>query len=98
MSMPCAKPISSATRQRDRDARPTADSQAAPLACDDSLAMITPVSPMTEPTERSMPPVMMTKLHADGEDAEHRDLAQRIDRVRLAEEVGVGDGHSARTS
>ncbi len=46
--------------------------------------MRTPVRPITEPIERSMPPVMITNADADGEDAEHRDLAERVDRVRLA--------------
>ena len=60
MSNPCPRPISRATAKATgipiHSGYPSP-----PVAGEDSLAMITPVRPTTEPIDRSMPPVMITK-------------------------------------
>ena len=47
--------------ERDGDAEPQRIARCRRSPCDEILAMMTPVRPTTEPTDRSMPPVMITK-------------------------------------
>ena len=44
----------------DGDAEPERPARSRPAPAEENLAIRTPVSPTTDPTERSMPPVMMT--------------------------------------
>ena len=55
------KPDEQRDAQRDGDANPDRVARGRPRAGEEILAMSTPVRPMIEPTDRSMPPVMMTK-------------------------------------
>ena len=60
MSSPCARPISSAT-QSATTIPSSSECPPPPVACDEMRAMMTPVSPTTDPTDRSIPPVTITK-------------------------------------
>ncbi len=59
ISSPCSRPISSAAPRA--TITPSASEwPPPPVACDEILAMMTPVNPTTDPTDRSMPPAMIT--------------------------------------
>ena len=89
ISKPWTEPDARAPSASDRSA--SASGQATPWLTIRSTKS-TPSSAIIEPTDSSMPPVMMTKACADREEAEQADQVGRVGEVDRREEARVDDG------